>query len=105
MFISVSPLAAHLLVAQGRLDDALAAGERALELRPPDIIINGHLAWHHWLDRNAEAAIEQAGAPPTSTRPTTGHRSFAAWPVPCAGVRSMPSTRCAKHASCQRAMW
>lgn len=51
---------AHLLVAQGRFDDAMAAGERALELQPLDIIINGHLAWHHWLDRNAEAAIEQA---------------------------------------------
>ena len=51
---------AHLLVAQGRFDDALAAGERALELQPLDIVINVHLAWHHWLDRNAEAAIEQA---------------------------------------------
>jgi Flp pilus assembly protein TadD len=51
---------AHLLVAQGRFGDALAAGPRALELQPLDIIINGHLAWHHWLDRNADAAIEQA---------------------------------------------
>jgi tetratricopeptide (TPR) repeat protein len=51
---------AHMLVAQRRFGEALAAGQRALELQPLDIIINVHLAWHHWLDRNAEAAIEQA---------------------------------------------
>lgn len=51
---------AHLLVSQRRFDEALIEGQRALELQPLDIIINGHLAWHHWLDRNAAAAIEQA---------------------------------------------
>jgi len=51
---------AHLLVARRRFDDALAAGERALELAPLDVIINVHLAWHHWLARDADAAIEQA---------------------------------------------
>lgn len=51
---------AHLLVAQRRFDAALAAGQRALELQPLDIIINVHLAWHHWLARDADAAIEQA---------------------------------------------
>jgi len=51
---------AHLFVSQRRFDAALAAGLRALELEPLDIIINGHLAWHHWLARDADAAIEQA---------------------------------------------
>lgn len=51
---------AHLLVAQRRFDEALQAGQRALELQPLDIILNVHLAWHHWLDRNPDAAIEQA---------------------------------------------
>jgi tetratricopeptide (TPR) repeat protein len=51
---------AHLLVAQCRFDDALVAGRRALELQPLDVIINVHLAWHHWLARDAGAAIEQA---------------------------------------------
>jgi tetratricopeptide (TPR) repeat protein len=51
---------AHLLVAQRRFDEAMASARRALELQPLDIIINVHLAWHHWLERNAEAAIEQA---------------------------------------------
>lgn len=51
---------AHLLVAQRRFEDALAAGQRALELQPLDVIINVHLAWHHWLARDAQAAIEQA---------------------------------------------
>ena len=51
---------AHLLVAERRFDEGLAAGERALELAPLDVIINVHLAWHHWLARDAGAAIEQA---------------------------------------------
>ena len=51
---------AHLLVSQRRFDEALRAGERALALQPLDIIINVHLAWHHWLARDAGAAIEQA---------------------------------------------
>jgi DNA-binding SARP family transcriptional activator len=51
---------AHLLVATGRFREAEAAGRRALELQPLDVIINVHMAWHHWLARSAEAAIEQA---------------------------------------------
>ncbi len=51
---------AHLLVAQRRFDEALQAGLKALELQPLDIIINVHLAWHHWLARDAAAAIEQS---------------------------------------------
>jgi tetratricopeptide (TPR) repeat protein len=51
---------AHVLVAQRRFDEALAAGVRALELQPLDVIINVHMAWHHWLARNADAAIEAA---------------------------------------------
>lgn len=51
---------AHLLVARGRFGDALAAGRRALALQPLDVIINVHLAWHHWIAREPEAAIEQA---------------------------------------------
>lgn len=51
---------AHLLVARGRFGDALAAGQRALALQPLDVIINVHLAWHHWIAREPEPAIEQA---------------------------------------------
>lgn len=51
---------AHLLVAQRRFDAALAASQRALDLQPVDVIINVHLAWHHWLAREPEAAIAQA---------------------------------------------
>ena len=51
---------AHLLVAQRRFDAALQAGRRALDLQPLDIVLNVHMAWHHWLARDAEAAIEQA---------------------------------------------
>jgi tetratricopeptide (TPR) repeat protein len=36
------------------------ASRRALELEPLDLIINVHVAWHHWLARDYEAAIEQA---------------------------------------------
>lgn len=51
---------AHLWVAQGRFDEALAAGQRALELQPLDIVINGHMAWHHWFAREPDMAIELA---------------------------------------------
>jgi tetratricopeptide (TPR) repeat protein len=51
---------AHLLVARQEWDEAMRAAERALALQPVDIIINVHMAWHHWLARHAEAAIEQA---------------------------------------------
>jgi Flp pilus assembly protein TadD len=36
------------------------AGQRALALQPVDVIINVHMAWHHWLAREPEAAMEQA---------------------------------------------
>lgn len=51
---------AHLLVAQRRFDAARAAGERALALQPDDVIINVHMAWHHWIASEPEAAIAQA---------------------------------------------
>lgn len=51
---------AHLLVARGHFGEALAAGRRALALQPLDVIINVHLAWHHWIAREPECAIEQA---------------------------------------------
>lgn len=51
---------AHLLVARRRFDEGLQASQRALALQPLDVIINVHLAWHHWLARDADAAIEQA---------------------------------------------
>jgi tetratricopeptide (TPR) repeat protein len=51
---------AHLLVARRQWDEAQRAGERALALQPDDVIINIHMAWHHWLARQGEAAIEQS---------------------------------------------
>ena len=51
---------AHLLVARQQWDDALKAGQMALALQPVDVIINVHLAWHYWLARQPEAAMEQA---------------------------------------------
>lgn len=49
---------AHLLMAEGRVGDALLASRRALELDPQDTIINVHLAWHHWIAREWDGAIE-----------------------------------------------
>jgi tetratricopeptide (TPR) repeat protein len=51
---------AHLLVARGQWDQGLRSAQQALALQPVDIIINVHMAWHHWLAREPEAAIEQA---------------------------------------------
>lgn len=51
---------AHLLVAQRRFADAARSGQQALDLQPLDIVLNVHMAWHHWLAREPEAAIEQS---------------------------------------------
>jgi tetratricopeptide (TPR) repeat protein len=50
----------HLLMAQGRVGESLVASRRALELDPLDLIINVHLAWHFWLAREYDEAIEQS---------------------------------------------
>jgi tetratricopeptide (TPR) repeat protein len=75
---------AHLLVARRRWDEALDAGERALELQPDDVIINVHMAWHHWIARDAQAAIQQADR--TEALDDTDH-----WP---AFFRGMASVLC-----------
>ncbi|HEX6623365.1 MAG TPA: winged helix-turn-helix domain-containing protein [Pyrinomonadaceae bacterium] len=49
----------HLCVATGRTEQGYAAGLRALELDPLDLIINVHMAWHHWLTREPALALEQ----------------------------------------------
>ena len=48
----------HLLMAMGRVGESLEASRRALELDPRDTIINVHLAWHHWIAREWDSAIE-----------------------------------------------
>ena len=50
----------HFLMAQGRTSESLDASRRALEIDPLDLIINVHLAWHYWLAREQDAAIDQA---------------------------------------------
>ena len=50
----------HLLMAQGRASESLEASRRALEIDPLDLIINVHLAWHYWLAREYDAAIDQS---------------------------------------------
>jgi hypothetical protein len=49
----------HFLMAQGRTSESLDASRRALEIDPLDLIINVHLAWHYWLAREQDAAIDQ----------------------------------------------
>ena len=51
---------AHQLMAAGKVEDALAAGERGRSLDPLDLIINVHFAWHYWLVRQYEQSIEEA---------------------------------------------
>ena len=52
----------HYCMAMGRAEEALSAGLRALELDPLDHIINVHMAWHYWLAREPERALEQCAA-------------------------------------------
>ena len=50
----------HIHMAQGDAEKSLAASLRAYELDPLDLIINVHLAWHHWLARQPDEAITRA---------------------------------------------
>ena len=49
----------HYLTAVGRTDESLAASLRCLELDPLDLVINIHMAWHHYFARQYEQSIEQ----------------------------------------------
>ncbi len=50
---------AHLLFSSGRMDEALAESNRALELDPVSPIINLHLGWHYLYTRQYDRALEQ----------------------------------------------
>jgi TolB-like protein/Tfp pilus assembly protein PilF len=50
---------AHLLMAIGRLDEALVESLRALELDPISAVMNNHLGWHYMYARDYDAAIAQ----------------------------------------------
>jgi TolB-like protein len=50
---------AHALLSSGRLDEALAKSNRALELDPLSPIINVHLAWHYLYARQYDRALDQ----------------------------------------------
>jgi tetratricopeptide (TPR) repeat protein len=49
----------HLLIALSRFDEALAEGERALELDPLSPVMNTHLGWHFMCTREYDLAIAQ----------------------------------------------
>ena len=53
---------AHHCMAMGRVEEAFTAGLRALELDPLDPIVNVHMAWHHWLAREPDRALERCAA-------------------------------------------
>ena len=50
----------HLLIAAGRVDEALAESRRILELDPIDLIMNVHLAWHYYMAGHALEAVSEA---------------------------------------------
>jgi TolB-like protein/DNA-binding winged helix-turn-helix (wHTH) protein/Flp pilus assembly protein TadD len=50
---------AHLLLSSGRIEEALAESNRALELDPVSPIINLHLGWHYLYTKQYDRAIEQ----------------------------------------------
>jgi serine/threonine-protein kinase len=50
----------HVYMAQGDAEKSLAESLIAYELDPLDLIINVHLAWHHWLARQPEETIAMA---------------------------------------------
>lgn len=48
----------HLCVATGRAEKGYELSLNAVELDPLDLIINVHLAWHHWMTGDPLQAIE-----------------------------------------------
>lgn len=50
---------AHLLLSGGRIKEALAESDRALELDPLSPTMNLHLGWHYLYSREYDKAIEQ----------------------------------------------
>jgi tetratricopeptide (TPR) repeat protein len=50
---------AHYCMAVGRAEEAMAAGMRALDLDPLDLVVNVHMAWHYWLAREPDRALDQ----------------------------------------------
>ncbi len=50
----------HIYMTQGDAERSLESSLRAYELDPLDLIINVHLAWHHWLARQPDEAITLA---------------------------------------------
>lgn len=50
---------AHLLMAEGRREEALAESKRALELDPLSQVTNLHLGWHYIYSRSYDLAVRQ----------------------------------------------
>lgn len=50
----------HIYMARGETEKSHEASRRALELDPLDLIINVHQAWHFWLARESDKALQQA---------------------------------------------
>lgn len=50
----------HIYMARGEAEKSLEASLKAYELDPLDLIINVHLAWHHWIARQPDEAITLA---------------------------------------------
>jgi len=50
----------HCLVAAGKFEAALRASETALALDPMNVLMSVHLAWHHFMTRQPDGAVQQA---------------------------------------------
>lgn len=66
---------AHLLLSAGRITEALAESERALDLDPLSPPMNLHLGWHHLYTREYDEAIDQCG----KTLELDGNYGLAYW--------------------------
>lgn len=50
----------HYLTAMGQTEDSMTESIRIIELDPLDLIINVHLAWHYYMARRHQEALDQA---------------------------------------------
>lgn len=49
----------HYYIATGQIEKSFQMSLRALEIDPLDLIINDHLAWHYWMAREPDKALQQ----------------------------------------------
>lgn len=91
----------HCLVAAGRFEESLRESRHALALDPMNLLMSVHLAWHHYMAREPELALEQSEQVIGMDANYHWGHYFAGWGAEAAGdaVRAVEELRAAVRCS------